>query len=201
MTEEVKTYTADEVAAMIEEKTSGLKAKVDELLGESKSAKAKARELEELKNKQEEEGLRQREEFKTLYEREQAAKKELAEKYEQTTKRVQLKEIDAAASSVAGELTRDTKRAELLKKEVAQYARYTDDGVIFEMGGVQVDRAKVVEHIESSYPFLIDGKGSTGGGATGAVKSGGAVTMTRSDFDNLAPFAKSEFIRKGGKIT
>lgn len=170
-----QTYTAEEVQALLAKETSGLKAKVDELLGESKSAKQKARELEEAQAAIEEARAKEKGEFKELYEREQKAKAELAEKYDSFAKRIQQKEVEAAALSLAAELTRDTKRAELLRKEIGQFARYTDDGVKFEMGGVEVDRAKVLAHITDNYPFLVDGSGATGGGATGGNKSGGAV--------------------------
>lgn len=170
---EIEAFTDEEVKAKIEEEVTGLKAKVDELLGESKSAKQKARELEESQRTKEEEALKQQQEFKQLYEREQKAKQELAEKYETFAKTVQQKEIEAAAMNVASELTRDTKRAELLREQVARYARYTEEGVKFEMGGVEVGKEKITAHITENYPFLIDGSGASGGGATGG-KNGGA---------------------------
>ena len=172
---EVEAFTAEEMEAKINETTSGLKSKVDELLGESKTAKQKARELEEAQAAIEEARAKEKGEFKDLYEREQKAKAELAEKYETFAKRIQQKDVEAAAIGLAAELTRDTKRAELLRKEISQFARYTDDGVKFEMGGVEVDRAKVMAHISENYPFLVDGSGASGGGATGGSKSGGAV--------------------------
>lgn len=174
---EVKTFTAEEVQELLAKETAGLKSKVEELLGESKSAKQKARELEELQRQAEEEGLKQREEFRTLYEREQKAKAELAEKYEGFAKRIQAKEVESSALSLAAELTRDTKRAELLKEQVSKYARYTDDGVKFEMGGVEVDRDKILTHIKDNYPFLIDGSGATGGGAAGSKGAGPQKTQ------------------------
>lgn len=172
---EVEAYTQEEVSQLIEKETGGLKSKVDELLGESKSAKQKARELEEAQAAAEEARAKEKGEFRELYEKEQKAKAELAEKYEGFAKRIQQKEVEGAALSMAAELTRDTKRAELLKKEISQFARYTDDGVKFEMGGVEVDRAKVLAHINDNYPFLIDGSGATGGGATGSGKNGGGA--------------------------
>lgn len=172
---EVEAFTADEVAARIAEETNGLKAKVDELLGESKSAKQKARELEEMQKKAEEDGLKQKEEFRTLYEREQKSAAELREKLEAQSKRIETKELESASTKLTSELTRDTKRAELLKKEIMAFARYSEDGVFFEMGGVKVDSAKILAHITDNYPFLVDGSGATGGGAAGANKSGGAV--------------------------
>lgn len=181
--EQSRTFTAEEVQAMLEKETSGLKAKVDELLGESKSAKQKARELEEAQRLAEEDGLKQKEEFRTLYEREQKAKAELAEKYESFAKRIQEKEVESSALSLAAELTRDTKRAELLKEQVSKFARYTEDGVKFEMGGVDVDRDKILTHIKDNYPFLIDGSGATGGGAAGSTGAG-PHTKGKVDGDN-----------------
>ena len=172
---EVEAFTAEELEAKLNETTSGLKAKVEELLGESKSAKQKARELEDAKAAEAEARAKEKGEFKDLYEREQKAKAELSEKYESFAKRIQQKEVESAALSLAAELTRDTKRAELLKEQVSKFARYTDDGVKFEMGGVEVDRAKVMAHISENYPFLVDGSGASGGGATGGNKGGGAV--------------------------
>ena len=179
---EVEAFTAEEMEAKLNETTSGLKAKVDELLGESKSAKQKARELEEAQAAIEEARAKEKGEFKELYEREQKAKAELAEKYDSFAKRIQLKEVESAALMMAAELTRDTKRAELLRKEIGQFTRYTDEGVKFEMGGVEVDRAKVLSHITDSYPFLIDGSGATGGGAIGG-KGGSASTSGNQKAD------------------
>jgi len=144
----------------------------------SATAKQKARELEEQQRTKEEEALKQQQEFKQLYEREQKAKQELAEKYETFSKTVQQKEIEAAAMNVAAELTRDTKRAELLREQVARYARYTEEGVKFEMGGVEVDKEKITSHITENYPFLIDGSGASGGGATGGTTGGAGKAWT-----------------------
>jgi len=172
---EVEAFTADEVTARLEQETSGLKSKLDELLGETKTAKQKAKELEEAQAAAEEARAKEKGEFKELYEREQKAKSELSEKYEQYAKKIQAKDVELSANSIANELTRDTKRADLLKKEISQFARYSEDGVKFEMGGVEVDRAKVIAHITESYPFLVDGNQSSGGGAPGSKSGGGAA--------------------------
>lgn len=171
---EVEAFTADEVDAKLNETLAGLKENQTKLMDEAKTAKQKARELEERQAAEAEARAKEKGEFKELYEREQKAKAELAEKYSTFEKRIQQKEVEAAALSLAAEKTRDAKRMELIKKEVAQFAKYTEDGVKFEMGGVEVDKAKVLEHIETNYPFLVDGNNSTGSGATGA-RTGGAV--------------------------
>ena len=171
---EVEAFTADEVKSQIESETSGLKSKLEELLGETKSAKQKAKELEELQQQEAEARAKEKGEFKTLYENEQKAKAELAEKYEAFEKRIQAKDIETEAVKIASELTRDTKRHSLLQEQIAKLAKYTPEGVKFEMGGVEVDRDKVLAHINDNYPFLVDASGATGGGATGG-KGGGAV--------------------------
>ena len=192
-TQEQPTFTQAELEAKLEEATAGLRAKVDELLGETKSAKQKARELEEAQQRAAEERAKEKGEFKELYEREQRAKAELAEKYDQTLNAIRQKEIDAATSQLAATQTRDTKRAELLRKELAQYANHTDDGVVFELGGVQVDSGKLLAHISEMYPFLVDGTGSTGGGATGSKGNGVATT---GDFGGDRAARKNAIKRK-----
>jgi hypothetical protein len=164
---EQKTYTQAE----LDEIVGGLKNKVDELLGEKKTVAQKAAELESKQQELEEARLKEKEEFKTLWEREQDSKRELQEKYHSFEKQVKDKELESASLSVAAQLTRDTKRAELLKKEISQFARYTDNGVIYEIGGVEVDQAKVVEHVKNEYPFLVDGVNSSGSGAAGSSSS------------------------------
>lgn len=54
-----KTYTAAEVEALINERTNGLKSKVDELLGEKKSAAQKAKEAEQARIAAEQAAARQ----------------------------------------------------------------------------------------------------------------------------------------------
>lgn len=171
-----KTYTEDEVRALVEKETGGLKAKVDELLGESKTAKQKARELEDEKARAEEERQREKGEFKSLYEREQKAKQELADKFGEFQSRIQKQEISLEAAKLAGQLAKDTSRAELLAEKVAQLAKHTDEGVRFELGGVAVDHDAVLKHLTEKYPFLVDASGANGGGAPVGNQNGRAVT-------------------------
>jgi len=180
--EQKKTYTEDEVQKMIDDQVSGLKNKVEELLGEKKSAAQKAKELEEQQKTQEEERLKEKEQFRELYEREQTSKKELQEQFEDFQNRIKKQEIQNASLKLASELTRDTARGELLQEKASQYAKYNEDGsVIFELGGVQVDQEKVLNHLKEKYPFLVDGSGATGGGASGSTQNGGAVTKSFSE--------------------
>lgn len=180
---EVEAFTADEMKAAVEKETGGLKAKLDELLGETKTAKQRARELEEAQTAAEEERQREKGEFKSLYEREQQAKKELADKFSEFQSKAQRQEISLEAQRLAGQLSKDRDRSELLAEKVAQLAKHTDAGVRFEIGGVEVEHDKVLAHLKSKYPFLVDASGVTGGGAPNNMGGGAADTN---------PFAKGE---------
>lgn len=195
MTEQTQEQAADKTytAAEVDELVKGLKAKNDELLSEKKTVSQRAQELEEAQAFAEQERLKEKQEFKTLYEREQEAKKELAEKYESFAKRVQEQNIALETNSIASELTRDTKRAALIAKEVAAFARHGESGVTYEMGGVEVERAAVVDHIKQSYPFLVDGSGMSGGGATGSKGNGVAMS---GDFGGDRTARKNAIKRK-----
>ena len=173
------TMTKAEFEAKIAEATGGLKAKVDELLGETKAEREKRKALEAAQSEAEEARAKEKGEFKSLYEKTQAElEKERAEavKYRQ---QVREKELQGGAAQIAGELTRDTARAALLAKEAQALMKHSDEGVQYEIGGVSVDRAKVLDHLRTSYPFLADGSQASGGGATGG--NGGAGTKSQGN--------------------
>lgn len=167
---EVEAFTAEEM----EQHVGGLKAKVDELLTEKKTVAQRAKELEDQQRAHEEERLKEKSQFKELYERAQKEKSELQETYEAFRDRIQRQEIKLASSSIVASLTRDTARAELLAEKAEAMAKHTDDGVRYEIGGVVVEPEKVCEFLRSKFPFLCDGSGATGGGAAGGSKHGGA---------------------------
>lgn len=180
-TPEAKTYTEAEVREMLEKETSGLKSKVSELLGETKAEREKRQALEQAQQQADEERQKEKGEFKSLYEKAQAdleAERENARKFRQT---IQQKELESAAASIAGQLSRDSKRAELLKKEAMQYAVYTDNGVTFEIGGVEVSADKLIEKMTEDYDFLVDGSQASGGGAPGSRNGSGAATKGKPD--------------------
>lgn len=200
---EIEAFTPEEMKAAVETETAGLKAKVDQLLDENKPLARKAKELEDAAAEAEQERLKEKEEFKTLWEKEQLSKKELQEKYETFSKQVQTKDVALAATEIASSLTRDTKRAELLKEQIGKFAKYTEGGVRFEMGGVEVPREKIVGHITENYAFLVDGSQASGGGAEGGKGSGatGDKTTTRSEFEAMDHGKRAEFAKSGGKVT
>jgi flagellar biosynthesis GTPase FlhF len=176
-----KKYSETEVQQLIDEQVRGLKSKVEELLSEKKSASQRAKELEEEQKRQEEDRMAEKQQFKELYEREQKSKQELQEQYEEFQNRIRQQEIGNEALKLSSELTRDTARGELLQEKAMQYAKYSEDGVTFELGGVPVDKDKILSHLREKYPFLVDGSGATGGGAAGSNNGGAVVTKSFSE--------------------
>jgi hypothetical protein len=180
-----KTYTEEEIEALLAERlaaeTEGLKKKNEELLTEKKQVSQKLTDFEIEKQRAEEEGLKQREEFKTLYEREQEANKELRETILAKNEKERKDALSLATIELSGSLTRDTTKAGLLAEQAAKYASYQDGKVVYEIGGVEVDAAKVQEHLTKSFGFLVDGSGNTGSGASGN-QGGGAVTKKFNDY-------------------
>ncbi|SRR6056297_431526 len=199
-TEAGKTYSESEVQKMINDQVSGLKNKVDELLGEKKTVAQKAKELEEEQQRAQEERMKEKQQFKELYEKEQQSKQELVEQFETFKQRIERQEMHSASQSIATELTRDSARAELLTEKAMQYANYNDDTVTFELGGVPVGAEKLAEHLKEKYPFLADGSGATGGGASGS-NNGGAVSsksfseMTGAELSQLRAENPTEYDR------
>ncbi len=140
-----------------------------------KAARKRATELEAEREKAEKEAREQQGQFKELYEKTQAdldAEKKRVVELHQTMK---LKEVEAVAGAIAATLTKDTRRAGLLKEKAQQYLKYDADTsqVVIEIGGIPVDREKLVEKLSSEYDFLVDGKDASGGGASGGAGSQG----------------------------
>lgn len=177
--------SADEMVSRKE--LEAVLAKNKELLSEKKKVAERARELEYSQRKAEEERLKQNEEFKELYERTQAEKDQLAQQFETHKQAIQRKELEASSYKVATALTRDTARAELLAEKAASFAKHTDDALVYEIGGVEVNSDQLQKHLAEKYPFLVDGSGATGGGAAGTQRPSGV-----SDVNQAAQDAKKK---------
>ena len=174
-----KTFTEEELEAFIAEKlaveTEGLKKKNEELLTEKKHVSQKLTDFEVAQKQSEDDGLKQREEFKELYERAEATNKELRETIIAKDEKERKDALTLATVELSSSLTRDTTKAGLLAEQAAKFATYSDGKVIYEIGGVEVDAAGLKEHLTSGFGFLVDGSGNTGSGASGN-QGGGAVT-------------------------
>ncbi len=140
-----------------------------------KAARKRAAELEAEREAAEKDAREKQGQFKELYEKTQAdleAEKKRVIELHQTMKQ---KEVEAVAGAIAATLTKDVRRAGLLKEKAMQYLKYDADSsqVVIEIGGIPVDRDKLAEKLSSEYDFLVDGKDASGGGASGGANSQG----------------------------
>tara|TARA_R100001369_G_scaffold16867_3_gene31976 strand:- start:2701 stop:3321 length:621 start_codon:yes stop_codon:yes gene_type:complete len=188
-----KTFTQADLDAAVAKAVEALKAKNDELLGETKAERKKRQELEAAQETAEAERQKKAGEFRELYEKTQAELEKERAQAAAFKATIREKDIEGTAGAIASELTRDTARAALLRKEAAALLKHTDEGVQYEIGGVQVDRAKVLDHLKAAYPFLADGNQSNGGGAGGG--SGGAGSITKEQFKAMGDKERIELHR------
>ena len=183
------------------EDTTGLKNKLNELMTEAKDAKRKARDLEESKNKQEEDSAKEKGEFKTLWEQAQQRLSEKDEELKEFSEKIQQKDVNIAARSVGSMLAKsDAKRAEVLSDYAAKYARHNGEEVEFIVNGAQVDTNALMAHLTKEYPFLVDGSNATGGGAQSSSGGGASSNINRIEFDNMSPDKKMSFLKDGGIV-
>lgn len=174
----------EDVRAQLEE-LERLKSHHSRLLDETKSAKQKAQELEEAHRQAEEDRLKKEGEFQKLYESEaeKAARiqrefEEERENWRKERQDRQKRDIQSESIKLMHEVAVDEPSLEILAEKAEKFAVYTENGIEYEIGGVKVDKAKVVETLATKYPRLVKGSGATGGGATGGARGGASDTNT-----------------------
>ncbi|MCP4493136.1 MAG: hypothetical protein GY820_38430 [Gammaproteobacteria bacterium] len=173
---------------------TAMQGKMNELLGETKKAKAAAR------KQAEDDGN-----FEQLYNSSEQARTELQEKYEAQGAKFAKGKCETVAKSIAMDLA-DGDNALLLSSFIAPRLKFEGEEVkILDSKGQltvsTVEDLKAEFKNNSRYVALLKGNQSSGGGASGG-KSGGAAdkVLTRADFDNLDPIKKMDFSKSGGKI-
>jgi len=162
----------------------GLKNKANELLSEKKKEQEKRKELEqrlaELERKPTEKGDEKK--IDDILAQLEDAKNKLAEKdnviNEMNQSRTKEK-LRSMAREEAGKLTKDASRLELLAEKIESRLYYEDGNltVLDENGKPTISPvADLSKSIAQKYPFLVDGKGASGGGASGnSGSASGAV--------------------------
>lgn len=167
---------------------------------ERAEAKRKLEEFEASHTEAERKRLEEKQEFETLYKQEAEGKTKLAQELDELKRNIAERERGESAMSVTGQLTRDTAREKLLRKEAMQFIHHTPEGVkINGPNGEAWDAEKLSAYLKEQYPFLVDGKQSSGGGAAGQ-KGGGAVTrkfneMSGAELSQLRKESPEEYQR------
>lgn len=187
-----------------QEDVSGLKRKLDELLGEKKAAQRKAVEAAELAKTEQEERLKKANDYEQLYASSEAEREKAAQELASLKSAIEQQNVAGKATEVATQLTTDTARAKLLAEQIKARLSLVDGElrVLDSTGNLTVSTIEeLTTSIKAEYPFLVDGSQAAGGGAIG--NSGGAgdsKTVSRTDFDGMTDLKRMSFIKSGGKI-
>jgi flagellar biosynthesis GTPase FlhF len=161
-----------------------LKRTVTNVKRERDEAKEKARILEEQRIAAEEERLREKSEFKELYEREKSAAQKMKEDWEAEKAATNKEKIHSAALEIAAALGNKESSVKLLTREAKDYISIDAGKIKYEIGGIEVDKQAVMKMLLEEYANICKSSGANGGGAAGG-KNGGAgkklSDMTQSE--------------------
>jgi hypothetical protein len=199
------TYTAEQYDALVSDNAK-MKGHMDTLLGETKTAKALAKQQAEDATNLANDKAKKDGDFEQLYNSstEQASGYKL--ELETLHASISKSNTNREAMSLAMQLA-DGFNAELLSEKIALRLKYTDEGVkVLDANGQltvsTVEDLKAEFSNNERYASLLKGNQSSGGGAPGGKNSGAAgKLLTRAEFDAMNPTKKMEFIKSDGKLT
>lgn len=202
--------TEEEIAALVakneelEKSTQSMQAKMDELLGEAKSAKEQRRQAEEAARQAEEEAAAKSGDYEKQYALTRKQLEEQQAAYNELNNRIAQKEQQTTAQKIAMQLA-DNDNADLLSNFIAPRLKYDGQSIkILDENGQET--ASSVDDLASEFKnntrfsALLRGNQSTGGGANGGERGSGASekTLQRSEFDQMNPAKQMAFIKSGG---
>jgi len=167
-----------------------------------RTGQQKIDDLEKANGQAEQDRLKEKGEFKELWENAEKAKVTTAKELSELKDKIANGARTESALAVALGLTKDTGRAELLKKEALQFISHTEEGGVklSNPDGTAWTAEQLGEHLTKTYPFLVDGSQSSGGGANGDGGGGTAKTIQRADFDAKNPTEKAALMKDGTKV-
>jgi hypothetical protein len=194
-----------ELDARINEQTSGLKAKNDELLAEKKRVQQEREEAKQQAALEAEKNARNENDYKQLFESQKEESKALRAKIEEMNSNIVRQKINSEAFKVASTLTKDAKKAQLLQEKISQRLTLVDDElrVTDASGQLTVSNlGELAEAVKSEYSFLVDGSQANGGGAARAQGGASArqTEISRSEFEGLSHAQRKQFFSEGGKL-
>lgn len=142
---------------------------------ERRAAKDKLAEFEKAQTESEAKRLEETQQFESLYKNTKGELEKRTSELDEFRRKIADKERGELATQLANALSRDTGKADLLKKEALAFIQHTSDGVVISGPDGTMTAEQLGKHLTDRYPFLVDGNQSSGGGATGSNSSGGAV--------------------------
>jgi len=203
LTQEAFDQLKNDNAKMLTDNAS-MKAKMDDLLSETKKAKSRRKETEEAATQAAEDLARKNGNFEELHKSSEDARSDLQGRYDKLKTDIGKEKCRTAANMISAELA-EGQSAKHLSTFIEPRLKFVDGEVkILDIQGqltVSTIKDLTAEFRDGGmYDMLITGSKASGGGATGG-KGGGATgkVLTRADFDKLHPNKRMEFMKKGGK--
>lgn len=166
------------------EDVSGLKAKVEELLGEKKRAEAERKEAEKLRKKAEEDKAQKAGDYEALSKTYKTELDQLKAQLQERDIAQAKSELQREAMSIASELA-DGSDQKILSRFVADRLRYEDGAVkVTDANGnlTELTTAELAAEMKADPQFssLVVGSRASGSGAAGA--QGGGAAPQKGDF-------------------
>jgi len=201
--------TVEELQTQLSEAQSsneGMKAKMDKLLAETKTAKDDRLKAEAATKEKEKSEAKAAGDFEQLHNSSEEARLGLESQLVELRSSIANEKRDSSAMRVATELA-DGFNAELLSEHIAKRLKWTDDGVkVVDLSGnltvATIDELKTEFQGSARFASLLKGSQASGGDATGGNgASGSAKSLSRLEFDKQSPQGKMKFIQGGGVVT
>lgn len=157
------------------------------------NAAKRLEELEAERRRIEEEKLSEQQKYKELAEIKDKESKEYATKLKELQDAVTAKEIESRANRIAMAINADdAKRQKFAADEAKKFIKNTSEGIVLlKPDGTPTDEASIKKYIETEFPFLASGNGSSGGGANGNNNHGNS-NITKSVEDLWYPSHKKK---------
>lgn len=196
----------DEMLQNMQQQFDAVKGKADQLLDETKKAKAKAREESESAQRAQTEKHKKNGDFEQLLQSSEKERQALSEQLDTFRNTVATEKMRTESLRMASELA-DGANAELLSEFISKRLRYTDDGLkVLDKNGEltvsTIDDLKNEFETSDKFKSLIRGNKSSGGGAVGdgGSASGIKTTIERTAFEKMNSGQQMEFMKKGGTL-
>lgn len=190
--------------ANLQKENEAMRNKMQELLDETKKAKATRREAEEAARLAEEEKARKAGDFEQLHASSEKERQKLMDELTGLKSSIANEKRSTEAMRIAGSLA-DGANAEILSRFIADRLKFVDGElrVTDTNGNLTVSSLDdLVSEIKTSgkYNSLLKGNQASGGGATGGSAKADIKQISRQEFASLNPGKQMEFVKSGGTI-
>jgi len=205
-TEQAVDYNA--VIEDLKTQNQAMKGKLDELLGETKKAKQKAREEQEEKERVKLEKAKKDGDYEQMLKSSEKERNDLLSKFNDLNNKIASEKVKSESLKIASELA-DGNNVDLLSEFVNKRLKYTDDGVkVLDSNGdltvSSIEDLKREFQNSDKFKSLLRGSKASGGDAQG---SGNSVTtktqkvVDRASFEKMNQIERANHFRAGGKVT